>query len=91
MQWPSPPYGVYAEFIMTVLATMALLQYVGVSGSAGEFGLAFLVGTGCMLPAATYLLTFMFENTARIPQWAKMVTDRPLRTLTDLLRYPTPE
>ena len=51
MQWPSPPYGVYAEFILTVLATMALLQYVGVSGSAGEFGLAFLVGTGCMLPS----------------------------------------
>ncbi|PSP18730.1 hypothetical protein BRC62_02610, partial [Halobacteriales archaeon QH_10_67_13] len=44
MRWPSPSYGAYAKFVVTVLVTMALLQYAGLSGPAGE--LAFLGGTG---------------------------------------------
>jgi len=75
MRWPSQSYGAYAEFVATVLVTIALLQYAGLSGPAGEFDLAFLVGTGCTLPIATYLLALAAENTRLIPQWERMVAE----------------
>ena len=75
MRWPSPSYGAYAEFVVTVLMTMALLQYAGLSGPAGELDLAFLGGTGCTLPIATYLLTLAAENSPWIPQWERMVAE----------------
>ena len=77
MRWPVPSYGAYVEFVVTVLVTMALLQYVGLSGPAGELDFVFLAGTGCILPIVTYLLTLAAKNTRLIPQWERMVAEEP--------------
>ena len=73
MRLPSPSYRSYAEFVATVLATIAVLQYVGIFGPFGDIDVAYLVGMGLTLPVFTYLLTVALKNIARVSQWERMV------------------
>lgn len=73
MRLPSPSYREYVEFVATVLVTITVLQYFGVSGPSGDIEITHLVSLGLTLPVFTYLLTVVFENVNRISQWDRMV------------------
>jgi hypothetical protein len=73
MRLPSPSYRGYAEFVTTVLVTIAVLQYVGIYGPSGDIDVAYLVKMSIILPVFTYLLTVALENIAWVSQWNRMV------------------
>jgi hypothetical protein len=73
MRLPSPSYSGYAEFVATVLVTVAVLQYVGIFGPTGDIDVTYLVGMGLILPVFSYLLTVAFENVAWVSQWDRLV------------------
>jgi len=73
MRLPSPSYRGYAEFVATVLVTIAVLQYVGIFGPSGDIDVIYLVGMSLTLPVFTYLLTIALENVAWVSQWDRMV------------------
>ncbi len=75
MRFPSPSYREYVEFLATVLATIGVLQYLGVFGSPGNITLSYFVGLAFTLPVFTYFLTVVCENISWISQWDKMVQD----------------
>ena len=74
MKWPSPAYREYFEFVATVLATLAILQYTGVFfENPGAIDPFYLISIGLLIPISTYLLTVIQENIAWIPQWNRMI------------------
>lgn len=74
MRVPSPACREYVEFVATVLATFAVLQYTGIFfGDPGRLDLAYLLGVGLLLPVCTYLLTLLQENVEWLPRWERMV------------------
>lgn len=74
MRLPSPSYGAYLEFVVTVLSTMIALQYTGIIfGRPGEFDLGFLAVLALSLPISAYLLTVAAENVSWVSQRDKMV------------------
>jgi hypothetical protein len=70
---PSPSYRGYAEFVATVLVTIAVLQYSGIFGAFGDIDVVYLVEMSLILPVFTYLLTVALENIAWVSQWDRMV------------------
>jgi hypothetical protein len=73
MRLPSPSYRGYAEFVATVLVTIAVLQYSGIFGPFGDIDVVYLVEMSFILPVFTYLLTVALENIACVSQWDRMV------------------
>ena len=73
MRFPSPSYREYVGFVVTVLATITILQYIGVFGPSGEIDITYLVGLSLTIPVFTYLMTVIFENVSWVSQWDKMV------------------
>lgn len=74
---PSPSYREYVELVATVLATLAVFQYLGIfSETPGVFDLTFLIGVGVFLPLVTYLLTVILENVEWVSQWDRMVQSK---------------
>ncbi|MBZ6496550.1 hypothetical protein [Natrinema longum] len=74
MKVPSPSLREHLEFVATVLATFAVVQYTGVfSGNPGEIDPTYLVRLGLLLPITAYLLTAILANVEWLPQWNKMV------------------
>lgn len=75
MRVPSPSYREYAEFVATVLVTVAGIQYLGVFGSSGGLNVTYLATLGLTLPVVTFLLTVAGANVDRVPQWDRMIRD----------------
>ncbi|ERH09148.1 MAG: hypothetical protein J07HX64_00900 [halophilic archaeon J07HX64] len=75
MRLPVPAYGAYVEFVVTVLTTLAVLQYVGVFGQSGSIEITSLAGVGLSLPICTYFQTVVCANSPWISQWDRMVQD----------------
>lgn len=73
MRLPVPAYRAYVEFVVTVLVTLAVLQYVGVFGQSEGIEFRYLAGVGLSLPICTYLLTVVCANSPWISQWDRMV------------------
>lgn len=63
------------EFVVTVLVTMATLQYVGVFGPSEGIEFSSLDGVGLTLPLCTYLLTVVCANSRWLSQWSRTVKD----------------
>ncbi|WP_135829298.1 hypothetical protein [Halorussus halobius] len=73
MRLPRPAPKTYLGTIATVLATIAVIQYVGVFFEAsGELDLTYLATIGLILPFSTYLLAVVTENVAFLPGWDEM-------------------
>jgi hypothetical protein len=74
MKVPEPSVRAYVEFVATVLATFAVLQYAGVFfADPGAVDVELLGITAVVLPVQVYVMTFVFENVSWLPQWNRMV------------------
>jgi hypothetical protein len=73
MRLPSPSYREYINVVATVLVTMTVVEYVGVSGPSGDVDATSLVVMALTLPICIYLLSVAGENIASVPEWDEMV------------------
>lgn len=74
MKIPSPDYKQYISSILTVLATVAALQYTGLFfGNSGGIDFWYLLMLGTTLSVAYYGWLFTVTNVERLPEWETMV------------------
>ncbi|WP_247730967.1 hypothetical protein [Halovivax limisalsi] len=73
MKFPTPDPTEYGTTILVVLATLAVLEYVGLfSEGSGTVDVPYLVGVGLLLPVAMYLISLTGANVAWIPEWNEL-------------------
>ncbi|AHG01199.1 hypothetical protein HALLA_19590 [Halostagnicola larsenii XH-48] len=70
MQVPRPDAGEYVTTTLTVVLTLAVLQYAGIffDGSGG-IDPGYLLGVGLTLPVFIFLFSLAAANVSWIPSW----------------------
>ncbi|ELY62061.1 hypothetical protein C492_08530 [Natronococcus jeotgali DSM 18795] len=77
MEFPRPDLRENAKFTVTVLLTLAFLQYTGIFyENAGTINWRFLLILGMILPIFTCFLTIITANIEQLPDYDRVTRTR---------------